>query len=101
MTCAAWRNLGWLLACGDKPLHIERCDACGLFPDDATAVEYVAGMAEFAAEFMGDVEAVGIKETGRDWPDLLVTYNKMRALKRRLMRPVNRVVCAADHPAED
>ena len=29
-------------------------------------------------EFMNDVEAVGIKQVGIEWPDLLVTYNNAR-----------------------
>ena len=29
-------------------------------------------------EFMNDVEAVGLKQVGREWPDLLVTYNNAR-----------------------
>jgi len=32
-------------------------------------------------EFMQDIEAVGAKTVGKEWPDLLVTYNKARIAK--------------------
>lgn len=35
-------------------------------------------------EFMADVEAVGVKQVGREWPDLLITYNKARMLLKEV-----------------
>ena len=31
-------------------------------------------------EFVADVEAVGRKQVGREWPDISITFNKAEAL---------------------
>lgn len=38
--------------------------------------EYTAKLYSVLAEFIRDVEAVGIKTVAKEWPDLAVTYRK-------------------------
>jgi hypothetical protein len=47
-------------------------------------VEECADLDAVLAEFMADVEAVGVRTVGMDWPDLLVTFNKARLARRDL-----------------
>ena len=42
------------------------------------AVNSFEAMREVLEELTRDIEAVGVKETGKEWPDLLVTYNKAK-----------------------
>ncbi len=35
-------------------------------------------------ELVADIEAVGRKQVGREWPDLLITFNKAEALLIRI-----------------
>jgi selenocysteine lyase/cysteine desulfurase len=46
-------------------------------------------------EFVADVDAVGTKEVGKDWPDLLVSYNKARALIAKVPNADNPATPAA------
>ena len=39
-------------------------------------------------EFISDVEAVGPRQVGHDWPDLLITYNKARRVLKEEPEPV-------------
>ncbi len=33
---------------------------------------------EVLREFVADIEAVGVKQTAEDWPDLVITYRKAK-----------------------
>jgi hypothetical protein len=46
-------------------------------------------------EFVADVDAVGAKEVGKDWPDLLVSYNTARALIAKVPNADNPATPAA------
>jgi hypothetical protein len=41
------------------------------------------------SEFISDIEAVGPKIVGKDWPDLVVTYRKAKALSQNI-RPADK-----------
>ena len=46
--------------------------------------EIIDGLVEETAvldEFMQDIEAVGAKTVGHEWPDLLVTYNRALSVR--------------------
>ena len=48
--------------------------------EDGTPRPQMEKVVAVLREFMRDVEAIGAKQTGVEWPDLLITYNKARML---------------------
>jgi hypothetical protein len=44
---------------------------------------------EVLREFVSDVEAVGVLQTARDWPDIVITYRKAKAVLQPESEPAN------------
>ncbi len=67
--------------------------------DDIEAVSHLIentpGLLAALKEFVSDVDAVGARKVGKDWPDLLVSYNKARALIAKVPNADNPATPAA------
>ena len=44
---------------------------------------------EVLAEFIADIEAVGPKIVGKEWPDLVITYRKAKKVTQNI-RPADK-----------
>jgi hypothetical protein len=85
-----WRGITPAEGLGNIPDLAERIDPGGIVPSgecpECGCLCYLDGneamdVATVLAEFMAAVEAVGTKRVGREWPDLLLVYNKARRLR--------------------